>query len=483
MSARRLPAMNPVTRLIASLPILCSVNACAPPQPTLTEDEIPTLRTVDGEYDESRLNVSSVRTLSYEQERIVLGLARATTARYIEARSAEGVRPDSGPFRGPLKLHDGWRGEFFPFEKEVYEVTHPLPAGVLSFEPSPTAAYRNLRHGGVVPGVTNWFTGFLTKVIEVPSDETYTFGVDSDDGTIGTLQHVTDGMHDVRLLWYGWNKQSMAGRLSEIDVPLEAGTYLLTTHYFERQGRAGYQVAVVPRPVGSPTPAIVSEGDIPRLRTMQVEYDERRLQVPDRRELTSDQEGTILAVTRATTARYIEARSTDGDFTPGDVFRGRLSLHDGWREEFFSLEKELYEVTYPLPPGSLYSQSSPTGVSRDLSGRGLVPGVAERFSGFLTKVIEVPSDGAYSFGFDSDDGTIGTLQYLTEDMHELTVLWYDWSGGLMAGRLSEVENVPLTAGVYLLTVHYFEDVGQAGYQVEFRRSSDPGDQAPLEWPG
>ena len=483
MSARRLPAMNPVTRLIASLPILCSVNACAPPQPTLTEDEIPTLRTVDGEYDESRLNVSSVRTLSYEQERIVLGLARATTARYIEARSAEGVRPDSGPFRGPLKLHDGWRGEFFPFEKEVYEVTHPLPAGVLSFEPSPTAAYRNLRHGGVVPGVTNWFTGFLTKVIEVPSDETYTFGVDSDDGTIGTLQHVTDGMHDVRLLWYGWNKQSMAGRLSEIDVPLEAGTYLLTTHYFERQGRAGYQVAVVPRPVGSPTPAIVSEGDIPRLRTMEVEYDERRLQVPDRRELTSDQEGTILAVTRATTARYIEARSTDGDFTPGDVFRGRLSLHDGWREEFFSLEKERYEVTYPLPPGSLYSQSSPTGVSRYLRGRGLVPGIAERFSGFLTKLIDVPSDGAYSFGFDSDDGTIGTLQYLTEDMHELTVLWYDWSHRSMTGRLSEVENVPLKAGTYLLTVHYFEGVDQAGYQVEFRRSSDPGDPTPLEGPG
>jgi hypothetical protein len=153
-----------------------------------------------------------------------------------------------------------------------------------------------------------------------------------------------------------------------------------------------------------------------------------------------------------------------------------LSLHAGWREEFFPLTKEVYEVTFPLPVGVLYFEPSPISVSRDMGSRGMVPGVSERFTGFLSKVIDVPSDGLYTFGVDSDDGTIGTLQYLTNGMHDVHVLWYDWSHRSMAGRLSEVD-VPLTAGTYLLTVHYFEGLDQAGYRVDVRQSTADSLQA------
>ena len=468
-ATRKKPALNPATILAASLLLPCLVGACTSPPPLLSESEIPTLRTMDVEYDESRLNVSSVRTLSTEQERIVLAVARATTARYIEARS-NGVRPPDGVFRGSLSLHEGWREEFFSLPKEVYEITYPLPAGVLYSEPSPTSVSRNMEYRGMVRGVSDNFTAFLTKVVDVPSDGLYTFGVDSNDGTIGTLQSLTDSMHDLRVVWYDWYRQSMAGRLSEVDVALTAGTYLLTVHYFEVEGQAAYHVASPNQRSTPPDSRALSEGDIPTSHTIDVEYDESRLHVSSDRTLSIDQERIVLAVGRATTARYIEARSSDGVRPPGGLFQGSLSLHEGWREEFFPIAKEVYEVTYPLSAGVLYFQPSPTGVSRNIGARRMVHGVFSMFTGFLTKVIEVPRDETYTFGVDSDDGTIGTLQHLTDGMHDLRVLWYDWHPQSMAGRLSEVD-VALTAGTYLLTVHYFEVEGQAGYRVDVRQST------------
>jgi hypothetical protein len=88
-------------------------------------------------------------------------------------------------------------------------------------------------------------------VIDVPDDGSYTFGVDSDDGTIGTLQDLSRGLEEVQVLWYGWNVRAMAGRLDGVeDLPLAAGTYLLTVHYFQAEGEAGYHLRSVrePRP-------------------------------------------------------------------------------------------------------------------------------------------------------------------------------------------------------------------------------------------
>ncbi len=283
-------------------------------------------------------------------------------------------------------------------------------------------------------------------------------------------------MHDLRLLWYDWYISGMSGRLSEIDVDLTAGTYLLTVHYFENDGLSGYHVASLRRAPTPPAPPPRSEDGVPTLRIMEVEYDESRLHVTGGRTLWPEQERIVLAVTRATTARYIEARSSEGVRSPRGLFRGALNLHAGWREEFFPLTKEVYEMTFPLPVGVLYFEPSPISVSRDMGSRGMVPGVSERFTGFLSKVIDVPSDGLYTFGVDSDDGTIGTLQYLTNGMHDVHVLWYDWSHRSMAGRLSEVD-VPLTAGTYLLTVHYFEGLDQAGYRVDVRQSTADSLQA------
>jgi Ni,Fe-hydrogenase III component G len=468
--------------LAAALLLTCLASGCNPPPSSLSESDIPTWRALDVEYDESRLNVSNLRGVPAEQERIVLAVSRASTARYIEARSSDGLPPPGGLFQGSLNLHEGWREEFFPIEKEAYEGTYPLPAGTLYFDPSPTSLSRDIGYQGMVRGVTDRFTGFLTKVIEVPRGETYTFGVDSNDGTIGILQSLTDGMHYLQVLWYDWYPQSMAGRLSEVDVALTAGTYLLTVHYFEVGGRAGYHVASPSQRTAPPPPFTLSEGDIPTSQSIDVDYDEGRLRVSSDRPLSFEQQRIVRAVGRATTARYIEARSSDGVHPPGGLFQGSLSLHEGWREEFFPIAKEAYEVTYPLPAGVLYFEPRPTGISRSIGSRGMVQGVFSMFTGFLTKVIEVPSDETYTFGVDSDDGTIGTLQKLTDDMHDLRVLWYEWHPQSMSGRLSEVD-VALTAGTYLLTVHYFEVEGQAGYRVDLRRSTGYGVQAGGVSPG
>jgi hypothetical protein len=51
-------------------------------------------------------------------------------------------------------------------------------------------------------------------------------------------------MENVRVLWYDWRLRGMDQRLTLVpDERLEAGTYLLTVHYFEGWSTAGYHLA------------------------------------------------------------------------------------------------------------------------------------------------------------------------------------------------------------------------------------------------
>jgi len=229
--------------LAAALLIPCFISACGVPLP-IQEGEIPVSHTIDFEYDESRLRVSSLDSLTVEQERIVLELSQATTARYIEARSPQREIVVDGRFRGQLSLHRGWRQEFFPLvTRDYHEIRKSLPPGSLYWDLTPNVVGRDFGIGWAVRGIRDWFSGFLTTVVEVENDGLYTFQVDSDDGTIGVLQNLLDDSEEFRVLWYDWSPQPMGEELLEVkDVPLRAGTYLLTVHYFEATGQAAYRL-------------------------------------------------------------------------------------------------------------------------------------------------------------------------------------------------------------------------------------------------
>lgn len=223
---------------------LSLVGACSNRSPRLTESEIPGYRTIDIDYDEARLRVSADLPLTDDEKNIVLSVSRAAMARYIEARSPQAEAPVDGRFHGQLSLHRGWRQEFFPLARELYEGTARLPAGVLYADPSPSGVARDVEYGWLVRGRADRFTGVFTNVVEVQSDGVYTFGMNTDDGSIGTLQNLTDDVEELRVLWYEWQLRAMTVEPTEISVPLTAGTYLLTVHYFEQGGVARYQLFV-----------------------------------------------------------------------------------------------------------------------------------------------------------------------------------------------------------------------------------------------
>jgi len=222
---------------------LSILSACAELAPPLSESDIPASRTIIFHYDQSRHQVLSEQPLTADQQRVVQTVSRAGTVRFIEARSAQTMKSADGSLSGDLVLHQGWRQEFFPLRKETYENADHLPAGqALYYDPDIRRLYRTAERGWFVRGRSDDFTGLITRILEVPVSGSYSFAVNSDDGTIGTLQNLTQALQDVRLLWFDWRPQGGDGFLEVEDQFLEAGTYLLTVHYFEEGGYASYHI-------------------------------------------------------------------------------------------------------------------------------------------------------------------------------------------------------------------------------------------------
>ena len=240
---RTRPRITPLPALLG----LCVLCACASPSPDLTEGDIPGYRTLDVDYDETRLQVFATAPHTEDEYRLVATVGRKAMARYVEARSTDGTGLSDGRFRGQLSLPRGWRQEFFPLAPEQYEATDRLPEGALYFDPSPSGVSRDVGPGWLVRGRSDWFSGFITTVIEVPAEGGYVLGLNSDEGIIVTLQNLAhpEALH---LLWYEWRWREMRAEPSEVRTLLEAGTYLLTVHYYEGTGEARYSISMIPDP-------------------------------------------------------------------------------------------------------------------------------------------------------------------------------------------------------------------------------------------
>lgn len=239
-------------RVVVMVPLLApwTLGGCEEPPtpPTVAEADIPDSRTIVLDYDERRLHVSGATPMTDQEERTVLAVSRGGMARYLEARSVLGQEPGDGRFRGEVRLHQGWRVEFFPLSRQGYEGTYPLPGGALFFEPTPTGLYNDIGKGWMMRGRPDWFTGLLNTVLDLTTDGVLTLGVETDDGSIGVLQDLGGDPHELRVLWYDWVPRGMTGHPKEISVPVTSGTYLLTVHYFEDWGDAGYQISALWRP-------------------------------------------------------------------------------------------------------------------------------------------------------------------------------------------------------------------------------------------
>jgi hypothetical protein len=209
------------------------------------------------------------------------------------------------------------------------------------------------------------------------------------------------------------------------------------------------------------------------MKVIDVVFDETQLTISSELELGPEQLSIVRAVSRAGTTRFIEARATQPPQSADGVLSAKLALHEGWRQEFFGLPKTAYEQVFPLPVGdALYLDLGLDGVNRWMGKRWVIRRRTDQFTGLITHVIDVPTDGWYSFSVESDDGSIGTLQDLERGTQNVRVLWYEWQQQAMDGRLLEVTDQFLARGTYLLTVHYFEKDGRAGYVVRYDRESD-----------
>jgi hypothetical protein len=225
---------------------------------------------------------------------------------------------------------------------------------------------------------------------------------------------------------------------------------------------------------------LVTDADIPVLRNVDFVYDESQLQIESERELDPRQLSVVTAVSRAGTRRFIESRSTKSAETLDGVLTGSLALHIGWRQEFFAMGRGPYEMGDALPPGdALYLAPDDEVLDRDMGKGWLIRRRSDFFTGLITRIIDVPQDGYYTFRADSDDGSLGTLQDLTKELHQVRLLWYDWYNHPMDGRLAEATGQFLERGAYLLTVHFYENEEDAGYWVQYSRD----DADPLTNPG
>lgn len=233
--------------LVAVLAGVCALagSGCGEPRHVLVEADVPVSRTVPFRFDEDRLELTGVTLPGKQEADIVRAVSRAGTQRFIAARAARsGLSPDGG-IEGELGLHTGWRQEFWALPRTEYQKGYPLSAGdVLLWDVTPRGVARGVGAGYIIPGVENLFTGLITGVVEVPSAGLYTFTADSDDGTIGTLQDLSRGLHEVRVLWYEWRHQREGEDIVRVDVHLEPGTYLLSVHYYEEWHHARYSIEV-----------------------------------------------------------------------------------------------------------------------------------------------------------------------------------------------------------------------------------------------
>jgi hypothetical protein len=237
---------RPARRSLRNLGCLVIAFAwsCVDPPPHLVEADIPVSRTVTFSFDESRIEISGETPPGPDEASIVRAISRASTQRFIDARATQTEPSPEGGVEGTLGLHEGWRQEFFDLQRTNYEIGIRLPAGdVLLWDITPGGVTRQVEAGGIIPGVVNNYTGIITRVIEVPTASSYSFRVDSDDGTIGTLQNLSGGLDDVRLLWYDWRNQPLIESVLQTEgFYVEPGTYLLTIHYYEEWHHAGYLI-------------------------------------------------------------------------------------------------------------------------------------------------------------------------------------------------------------------------------------------------
>jgi hypothetical protein len=187
-------------RSLRSLALLFTTLAwsCGDPVPRLVEADIPVSRTVSFHFDESRMGISGETPPGADEARIVRAVSRASTQRFIDARATQTEPSSEGGIIGALGLHEGWRQEFFALQRTYYESGARLAAGdLLMWDITPAGITREVGDGSIIPGVVNNFTGIFTRVIEVPTAASYSFRIDSDDGTIGTLQDLANGLHEV----------------------------------------------------------------------------------------------------------------------------------------------------------------------------------------------------------------------------------------------------------------------------------------------
>lgn len=226
-------------------------SGCGEPQGILVEADIPVSRTVAFRFDEGRVELTGEAPPGTHEAAMVRAMGRAATQKLIDARATHVQPSGDGGIEGELGLHAGWRQEFWALPRDQYQKGYTLsPGDMLLWDIAPSGVARQVGAGSIIPGINDLFTGIITRVLEVPTGEVYVFRIDSDDGTIGTLQDVEGDLHEIRLLWYDWRNQALGEDVVEIEVHLEPGTYLLTVHYYEEWHHAGYAIEVSRRARG-----------------------------------------------------------------------------------------------------------------------------------------------------------------------------------------------------------------------------------------
>lgn len=218
---------------------------CREVPPVLVEADIPVSRTVAFRFDEGRVGLTGEALPGQQEADMVRAVSRAATERFIAARATRVQPSGDGGIEGELGLHTGWRQEFWALPRDQYQRGYTLsPGDMLLWDPTPSGVVRQVGAGSIIPGIDDLFTGVITRVLEVPAAGLYRFTIDSDDGTIGTLQDLSRGLEEVRVLWYDWRNQALGEDMVQTQVHLEPGTYLLTVHYYEEWHHAGYSIEV-----------------------------------------------------------------------------------------------------------------------------------------------------------------------------------------------------------------------------------------------
>ncbi|MBP9706881.1 MAG: hypothetical protein KBD78_04505 [Oligoflexales bacterium] len=199
-------------------------------------------------YAPKQLRLVDATQLSFEDAEKVKHLSKLATKRMVydlnDDRGSMLIGPD-GAVSGNFPVYGGWRQEFFRLSKAEYEVARIITPGIVNFDFSESSTAQDFGSQGPWGAHRpDHFTGLITKAFYISRPTDYTFSIDSDDGTIATLQAL-HALNEVRVLWHQWYLQPMDGQFSSSrKLRLQRGWYFLTMHYYENDGLAGFDLRV-----------------------------------------------------------------------------------------------------------------------------------------------------------------------------------------------------------------------------------------------